>query len=79
MFFVSYKQAHAIIDVYLNAISEIKSVKREVAYWNTTGKDKINFEILKLQAELQINVKERGTTSAPDIEELLSKGSPLSE
>jgi len=72
MFFVSYKQAHAIIDVYLKAISEIKSVKREVAYWNTTGKDKINFEILKLQAELQINVKERGTTSAPDIEELLT-------
>ena len=70
-FFLSYKQAHTIIDVYLKAISEIKSVKREVAYWNTTGKDKINSEILKLQAELQINVKERGTTSAPDIEELL--------
>jgi len=70
-FFLSYKQAHSIIDVYLKAIGEIKSVKREIAYWNTTGKDKINSEILKIQAELQINVKERGTTSAPDIEELL--------
>jgi hypothetical protein len=71
-FFISYKQAHKTIDVYLKAVSEIKAVKREVAYWSRAGKDKIHSEIIKLQAQLQINVKERGATSAPDIQELLT-------
>lgn len=70
-FYTEKEKAYLSIELYKSGIKEINNLKKKTAYWNTEGSTEIDSMIIKIQAEIQTTLKIYGTTSSPDLTQLL--------
>jgi hypothetical protein len=70
-FFVKQQDVSKNIEAYRKGISEIKSVKDSVNYWNNDGSKAMDSMVLDINTNIQNFLNTNGTTSATSLEELL--------